>query len=472
MRPFWKNGNWEFETRVYLGLLLLLCGFIPILGGAFYTLHDLVREEREFVELRTHETILTERLNLAFERQLSLVPVFVLTARGEVLDDLHVARTNMHRTLTELEGLADSPEERGAIGEIRKSEADLYAVAQEGIARRQRGQSSSTVNEYFRSRADELTLLLQDKLAQFTRHQGAELERARGALATTANEAVVGLAIVSIFTLLFLGAVTALIVRELRRKAGEDRELEELLRREREISLLRKENVDVVSHDLKNPIAALKLRMQILARHGRENGNIERDLRQALTSVNSMESLVRDLLDHAKMEAGRLALSKRTVSVPELVEGALSRLEPLAAEKEIKLSLFEEPGFPDVECDPGRITQVLDNLLGNALKFTPRGGTIRLSATYQSRQWMISVSDSGPGIREDQLPHVFERFWQDSQTSMKGNGLGLAIAKGIVESHGGRIWVESHPGQGAEFFFTLPLHAEAQPPAPAPPVQL
>jgi signal transduction histidine kinase len=460
MRFFQRGKLKQFEARVYSGLLLLLCGFIPILAGAFYVLHDLVREEREFVEQRTHETILTEHLNTSYERTLSLIPVYVLTSRRDILDQLRATRTNMLRTLGELEVFAESDDDKRALQEIREANAKLTEISKSGIEMRIAGASSESVNDYFRWRASDYVVQLQKLLANFTRQQSIELEQARVALATTANEAVLGLGIVSALTLIFLGGVTSMIVREMRRKRSADREVAALLQRERQISTLRKENVDVVSHDLKNPIAALKLRIQLLARRsGATNPAIERDLKLAMRSVNSMESLVRDLLDHAKMDSGKLLLSPRACTAAELLGNAMARLELLAQEKGVQISLFEEPGFPTVNCDPGRIGQVLENLLGNALKFTPRGGTIRLSATYQARQWMVSVADSGPGIPAAKLEQVFERFWQDSATAKKGNGLGLAIARGIVESSGGRIWAESRAGQGAEFFFTLPLEA-------------
>jgi signal transduction histidine kinase len=450
----------EFEGRMFSGLLLLLLGFVPVLSGAFYILHDLVREEREFVEHRTREIILTERLNVNYERTLSLVPVYVLTRRSEILDQLRTARASILSNIAELDGMATEAEEHSALSAIRDLNARMSEIAERGIEMRLAGASSEKVNDFFRWRASDYTLQLQDRLGKFTHRQGVELEKARVALADTAKEAVVGLAIVSVLTLLFLGVVTTLLIRELRRKRRLDKEQGRLLMREREISLLRKENVDVVSHDLKNPIAALKLRIQLIGRRG-PGEDLNKDVKLALQSVNSMETLVRDLLDHAKIDAGHLALAPRACTVAELIDAAVARVEPLAQDKGVILSSYEEPGFPTVDCDPARIAQVLDNLIGNALKFTPRGGSIRVSASFQSRQWMISVADTGPGIPAEHLPRVFERFWQETATAKKGNGLGLAIAKGIIESHGGRIWAESRPGQGAEFFFTMPFEARA-----------
>jgi signal transduction histidine kinase len=130
---------------------------------------------------------------------------------------------------------------------------------------------------------------------------------------------------------------------------------------------------------------------------------------------------------------------------------------PLAQQKMLRLEgqvIGQDPG---TRCDRPRILQVLSNLIGNAIKFTPAGGAITVRADLGGREARFSVTDSGSGIAADELPHIFERFWQARKAARTGAGLGLAIAKGIVEAHRGRIWVESVPGKGSTFFFTLPL---------------
>ncbi|MFA5584209.1 MAG: ATP-binding protein, partial [Bacteriovoracaceae bacterium] len=130
---------------------------------------------------------------------------------------------------------------------------------------------------------------------------------------------------------------------------------------------------------------------------------------------------------------------------------------PLAEEKKIALTYeFEnQPGL--IKCDHQRILQVLSNLLGNAIKFTPEGKDIKLRVQTLKEFVQFIIEDSGPGLSREQIPQVFDRYWQARSTSKLGAGLGLSIAKGIVEAHGGKIWVESEEGQGAKFFFTLPL---------------
>ncbi len=129
---------------------------------------------------------------------------------------------------------------------------------------------------------------------------------------------------------------------------------------------------------------------------------------------------------------------------------------PLAEAKPLDLELVFAENLPRILADAGRVVQVVSNVVGNAVKFTPSGGRIRVRVTGQPGEVLIEVSDTGPGIPSDQLPLVFDRFWQARRTGRVGIGLGLAIAKGIVDSHGGQIGVESEEGKGSRFFFTFP----------------
>jgi len=198
----------------------------------------------------------------------------------------------------------------------------------------------------------------------------------------------------------------------------------------------------------------MKLRLTGAADQAGQNvlrGSAERIRRLAA----HMKSLTDDLLDLASIEAHRFVLHLRSVESRELVDEALLVASPLAQAKQITLTL-ELIEVPRLEADPERMFRVLSNLLGNAIKFTPEGGTITIRTEHRDDDLWISIADSGPGIAPDQLPHLFERYWKGQSTSQSGSGLGLYIARGIVEAHGGRIWAESSDG-GARFTFTLPL---------------
>jgi signal transduction histidine kinase len=173
-----------------------------------------------------------------------------------------------------------------------------------------------------------------------------------------------------------------------------------------------------------------------------------------------MNRLIQDLLDVKRIEAGGIAVERRPVPAASLLAEAAEMLRPLAAASSIELAVASCEDLPNVAADPHRIQQVLSNLIGNAIKFTPRGGRIVLRADCTSSGVRMAVSDTGPGIPAEQLPHIFGQFWQGSRTDRRGIGLGLAIAKGIVEAHEGRIWVESSVGRGSTFYFSLPVVGE------------
>jgi signal transduction histidine kinase len=161
-----------------------------------------------------------------------------------------------------------------------------------------------------------------------------------------------------------------------------------------------------------------------------------------------------------RIESGRLDVEPRRMSSHALVLEAVETLRALAASSSIDVALDESDEHPPVMADPHRVHQVFSNLIGNAIKFTPRGGRVVISCKPSQDAVQFEVRDTGPGIAAEHLPHIFGQFWQANRRDHRGIGLGLAIAKGIVEAHGGKIWVESEPGEGSSFFFTLPMAEE------------
>ncbi len=229
----------------------------------------------------------------------------------------------------------------------------------------------------------------------------------------------------------------------------------------------REDVLAIVSHDLKNPLSTVRLSAAVLGRKLAALPEARGLLRQVDTidrAVLRMQGLITGLLDAARLDAGQaLVMERRPEPLAPLVTEALALIEPLAADKALRLERHVEADL-EVPCDRERILQVLNNLLGNAVKFTPEGGTIRVEVTRWGGQARVAVRDTGPGIPEAAQAHLFERHWQvESQDARQGSGLGLYIAQGIIAAHGGRIEVESTVGQGSMFSFTLPLSLAEQP---------
>lgn len=168
-----------------------------------------------------------------------------------------------------------------------------------------------------------------------------------------------------------------------------------------------------------------------------------------------MERLISDLLDVASIENGTLSLRNGPVDLPLLASDVLELFETQAREGRIALHSDIDPDLPVITGD--RLSQALSNVLANAIKFTPAGGTMQLRVTRSGNEVMVSVADSGVGISPADLPHVFDRFWRGRDTATKGAGLGLSIACGIIEAHGGRMWAHSEVGVGTTMTFALPI---------------
>jgi PAS domain S-box-containing protein len=213
----------------------------------------------------------------------------------------------------------------------------------------------------------------------------------------------------------------------------------------------------VVSHDLRNPLSSIA----ICARTLREEANAGTEQATMLEAIAEatdwMSRLIHDLLDATAIEAGRLSIVRSTEALGPIIESAVHMAAGAAAPKHLRLSTVLPDDLPPVIADAGRVGQVIGNLLANAVRFTEPGGTIEVRARQQGSSVEVAVVDTGIGIPVEEQTRVFDRFWQARRTAGRGTGLGLSIARGIVEAHGGSIWLESEPGRGSTFTFTLPI---------------
>ena len=233
----------------------------------------------------------------------------------------------------------------------------------------------------------------------------------------------------------------------------------------RAVDRMKNEFISVVSHELRTPLTSIRGSLGLLAAGmlGNVADKAQRMLQIAINNTDRLVRLINDILDIERLESGKIALDRQSIAAAHLLQQAVDTMRGMGDKNNVRLDIHAVEG--DVYGDPDRILQTLTNLISNAIKFSPAGGSVSVSATRDRTHMQFSVSDSGRGIPEDKLGVIFERFQQvDASDSREkgGTGLGLAICRTIIQQHGGRIWVESELGKGSSFHFTIPLMEPAK----------
>ena len=261
------------------------------------------------------------------------------------------------------------------------------------------------------------------------------------------------------------------IARDITERRRGEQERAALLAREREARTrveaeirTREEVLAIVSHDLRNPLNTIAMGASALKEFAADEPARDKYTGMIQRAIQRMNRLIEDLLDVVRLEGGqKLALNLSPVELAPLLGELCESFQAQADPRRQVLACDIDPALPAVSADRDRLAQVLTNLVGNALKFTPEGGRVEVSAALLGGEARVSVRDSGPGIASEDVAHIFDPYWQAGRTARLGAGLGLPIAKGIIDSHGGRLWVESPPGEGATFTFALPLAGAPDP---------
>ena len=406
-----------------------------------------------------------ERLRWSAERMVSAGRGYLVSGRPDAAAGLESAVATFSRNLERLEQGSLTEQAQGLVRDVERAAEHFRARQQELVSARAERldgeQLARRFEEELRPTRDDLSLaldqLVQNKLArleetyaQMARDRARSMSRTwlwLGALVLAA------LAIAALFARVILRAYRA--------------QQEAHARTQRALSA-REELLGIVAHDLRNPLGAIAMK----ASHLRRTAEAEAVRKHAASIENvavRMEHIIRSLLDLASVDAGRFSISPARCQVADLLHETTDLFDSVAAAKSIELARARIDPDLAVHADRDRILQVLSNLVGNALKFTPKGGRVAVAAERNgSAAVTLTVADTGPGITADEAPLVFERFWKQDKGSAKGTGLGLFIARQIVEAHGGRIWFTSDPAPGTTFHVVLPAAA----PSDARPVDL
>jgi len=401
--------------------------------------------------------LLASRIELDAERMVAGSRGYLLTGDLQTLENIEKAEAELEDAISQLGRARDVPGMAEHLGLVEWSVADYRAAFHRLI-----DEASAAPGQAAMARSIEAQLLprraeLRRRLTQLVGEMDRRLAEGHASAAASASKQLrillgIGGACTALSLLLAWMAARrlhALYVSEAYAK-----------RRAEAAVLAREELLGVVAHDLRTPLSAMLVGATSIRR--RSDDPMARKVAEAVERAAArMESLLKSLLDAASIEAGRFSVTRERCAVSPILASALDMFGGLAAQKSIRLSQWVDQPDRVVLGDAERLLQVLSNLISNALKFTPAEGEIEVRVHQASDRVTFEVRDNGPGIANEHVPCLFDRYWKGEKGSRIGSGLGLYIAKGIVDAHGGRIWVETERGRGSAFLFEI----EAAPPA-------
>lgn len=445
-----------FEIKAKLGYAILTLLLAAGMAYSVRRLSSVADDQVARLRAEEDEIKLVERLRWNSEVLVASDWGYLISGDPGLLTQVHRSKARVDENLRALHDQNLSPTGLRLVAEVEQVSERFMRVQEQHLEARRRGQDPGALVRRFDAEQVPLSHELDRALDDLVDHKEAELaglyERAR----TYRSRLELWLyALLGLLVLAGLG-IAWYVAKLLGRSYRHEAEAHDAARK---ALAARDEIMGIVAHDLRNPLGAITMRAALV----RMESGSEQIRQQAAAIENTtmrMEYLIRTMLDVATMEAGRFSVIAGACDVEDLLRQAMEMFEGTAASRQVRLEQrVEAPGLV-VHADQERVLQVLSNLLGNALKFTPSGGRVTLEVHRQGGEVRFAVLDTGPGIAHEHLACVFDRFWKGETPGKQGTGLGLFIARGIIDAHSGRIWVESEPGRGARFYFTLPLELE------------
>jgi signal transduction histidine kinase len=448
----------SFRTKAmagYAAIVLLLAGGMTF---AIRRLELLATDQISHFRMEENEITLAERLRWNGEVIVSAGRGFLLSGDTALLARLQAAEADFDQSIHALKDGIRSPSVASLVAAVEQAAMSFSRRQEQLVAARQQGMDTGELARRFETELLPLQHELGESLNRLVDHLEVTMRDAYAqGRATRAQLSFWMYGLLGFLVLMSVGTswyfTRVLAWSYLQEQAA--------LETARKALATRDELMGIIAHDLRNPLNAIKLKAALLSRAAESQRS--REQAESIEHVTlRMDHLIKSMLDVATLEAGRLSVSPVPCAVEELLREAVELFGNLAAARQLGLQLrgVNEPGLT-IGADRERVLQVFSNLLGNAIKFSPQGSQVVIAAERQGEAVRFAISDSGPGIASEHLPHVFDRFWKHETAGKKGTGLGLFITKGIIDGHGGRIWVESEPGHGATFYFTLPITRSA-----------
>jgi signal transduction histidine kinase len=441
----------EFRTEAMASFAIVIVLLTVGMGLALRRIEHLTADQLDYVRSEEYEISQVERLRWTGELVVSLGRGYLISGDTEQLASLNLAKSEFDGAVEALKLSELSPVESVGVERVRMA-AMKFRDVQEQLLSQRDSRPLASLAERFEYELVPAREVLRTAVDELVGHKTAVIENVY-AEAQAQRERLTAWTYGLLATLLFGSlAVAWLSARRLARTYRREAEARGVAQ---QALTSRDELMGIVAHDLRSPLGAIAMRAEFLQTASSDPG--AREQGGVIDNIATrMAHIIKTMLDVTVIETGHLTVHTSPCEVGVFAREAFEIVSTIATSKAIRLDLRVPESEMLVLVDRERIFQVLSNLLENAIKFTPRGGQVMLAVERAGDLAAFSVSDTGPGICVEDLPRVFDRFWKSDQRGTKGTGLGLYIAKGIVEAHGGRISVDSQLGSGATFRFTLP----------------
>lgn len=448
----------HFRRTALAGFAVAITVFVVGMGLGIRRMNSVARAHEIQMGAREHEISLADRLRWRGDLVVSVAREYVHAREPDILPKWRAEEIELEQVLRPFleEGRLD--DETALLADVARDASEFLRVQ----ARLRAAISSNSDNDalvhQFEAEVVPKWRALEAKLDQLANHAAVEF-RATYHQAEEDRRRSTSLMYISLGILALVAfGVAGYFTRQLSRMYLKERSAHEVARR---AIAIRDELMGVVAHDLRSPLGAITLSAALL----RERADTEATRKQAQSIERiamRMDYLIKTMLDVATIEAGQFSVHPTACRIEDLLREVGDMFGNLSESKQVRLEWKVTPPELQVCADRERVLQVLTNLVANGLKFTPPGGRVSITVDMTDRQARFAIADTGTGIAVDDLPRVFDRFWKKDSVTQKGTGLGLFIAKSIVDAHGGRIWVESRQGGGAVFYFTLAVTASAE----------
>jgi signal transduction histidine kinase len=452
--------NSSVETKTLIIISALFAGVLACAWAYALNLQRNINSGKSTVSAADVRPLVEiEKLRNMAEDQISNSRAFFLLGSASLFDSQKKEKQALLEALSQFEKHYSLPKVPESIKQIETLEQQQQEFFDQAMEFRAKQTESKIVGQFYQAKTNPIRAGINKALDEIAALHTADFERAQENAKEAAAFAKVQIPfgmtwLTSSLALLFLGMVF-LVVRMLRERPRHVAERNRLYDEAKKAVLARDEVMVAISQDFLDPLDAIAFNAQII-KTTPTPANINDGVDLIKSSVTVIESSIQDILDQKKSEQGQMTLRLDQLGIDGVLDDAKLMLQPFAKQKDVRIEINAVNPPVLAFMDRERVMRVLSNLIGNAIKFSPRQSKVIVKVRSDQQFVFISVKDSGPGIPEKQLPQIFDQFWQARKDADQGPGIGLAIVKTIIEAHGGSVHVESHMGHGSTFTFSLP----------------